>query len=99
MKVESFEVGRILTWKPAEQLIFELRARAFEDDECTEVEVRFEAVDRGTRVTIEHRGWDSIPADHAARHGFVGPAFNSMMGLFWGDLLVSLRSSAARKGR
>ena len=89
---EEFEVGRILTWSPGERLVFDFRLRAFQDEERTEVEIRFEAVEAGTRVTIEHRGWDSISADHAARHGLVGPAFRSMLGLWWGDQLVSLRS-------
>jgi hypothetical protein len=32
--------------------------------------VRFEAMGEQTRVTVEHRGWDEIPQDHVARHGF-----------------------------
>jgi hypothetical protein len=32
--------------------------------------VRFEAIGTQTRVTVEHRAWETIPQDHAARHGF-----------------------------
>ena len=34
----------------------------------TEVEVRFEPAERGTRVTLEHRGWDRVPLENASRH-------------------------------
>jgi uncharacterized protein YndB with AHSA1/START domain len=30
--------------------------------EFTEVEVRFEPAGSGTRVTVEHGGWDRVPA-------------------------------------
>jgi hypothetical protein len=95
---DAFELGRVLVWKPAEQLVFEWRARNFEPGQRTEVEVRFEAVAGGTRVTLEHRGWDSIPVDHASRHGWgASGAFSSMIGLFWADLVTSLRSHAASR--
>ena len=32
----------------------------------TEVEVRFEAIDGGARVTLEHRGWEGVAPDVAA---------------------------------
>lgn len=88
---DIFEVGRVLVWKPADRLVFEFRARNFEPDQITEVEVRFEAVDQGTRVSVEHRGWESLPEDHPARHGLKGPAFHSLMGVWWADLLGAIR--------
>ena len=39
----------------------------FVDHRDTEVEVRFEAIDGGTRVTLEHRGLDRLPDEVAAR--------------------------------
>jgi uncharacterized protein YndB with AHSA1/START domain len=93
----AFEVGRVLEWKPAERLVFEWRARSFEPGLVTEVEVRFEPAPRGTRVTLEHRGWDRVPVDHASRHGYgTSGAFVGMIGLFWGDQLTSLRVRAVR---
>jgi hypothetical protein len=56
--------------------------------------MRFEAEGAGTRLTVEHRGWESIRPGHPARHGFTGPAFADMMGLWWADLLVSIRHTA-----
>jgi uncharacterized protein YndB with AHSA1/START domain len=88
----AFEVGRVLTWKPADRLVFEWRGNAFEPGLVTEVEVRFERAAGGTRVTLEHRGWDRVPVEHASRHGYgASYAFVSMIGLYWGDQLASLR--------
>lgn len=86
------ELGRIKEWKPGELLLFEWRARNFEPDQSTEVEVRFEPDADGTRITLEHRGWDSLPDDHPVRHGLAGEAFLSMFGVWWADLLVALRA-------
>jgi uncharacterized protein YndB with AHSA1/START domain len=67
---EQFEIGRISIWEPGERLVFTWRPASFTADQSTEVEVRFEAVGRETRISIEHRAWDTIPQKHAARHGF-----------------------------
>jgi uncharacterized protein YndB with AHSA1/START domain len=88
----GFEVGRVLAWEPGALLRFEFRGRDFAPGERTEVEVRFQAEGAGTRLTLEHRGWDSLPAGHPARHGFTGPAFADMIGLWWADLLVAMRA-------
>jgi uncharacterized protein YndB with AHSA1/START domain len=91
---EPFEVGRVLVWEPPRRLVFEWRLRSFLPGERTEVEVRFEEVPEGTRVTVEHRGWDSLRADHPARFGYTGLAFADIVGLWWADLLVSIKSRA-----
>lgn len=91
---DPFVLGRITAWEPPKRLLFEMLARAFEPGESTEVEVRFEPEGPCTRVTVEHRGWDAFSPDHPARHGLVGEAFVSMMGVFWGDLLVAFGTSA-----
>lgn len=95
-KGDAYEVGRVLVWKPAEQLVFEWRGVAFAPGEKTCVDVRFEKVGGGTRVVLEHRGWDALRPDHPARHGLEGGAFTSMVGLWWADLLAVLRARAAR---
>ena len=88
-------IGRILVWEPGARLVFEWRARSFAPDEVTQVEVRFERVERGTRVVLEHRGWEKLAANHAVRHGLEGPAFTDMIGLWWAELLTSYRARAA----
>ena len=81
----AFEVGRVLAWKPGDRLVFEWRGNNFEPGLVTEVEVRFERAERGTRVTLEHRGWDRVPLEHASRHGYgASNAFSSMIGLLVG---------------
>jgi uncharacterized protein YndB with AHSA1/START domain len=91
---EVFEVGRILVWRPGECLRFEWRAPNFEAGEVTEVEVRFVAQGEGTRVGIAHHGWPTIPAARL-RRDMDEASFESLIGLWWGDLLVALRHRAA----
>ncbi len=93
----ALEVGRLLVWEPPERIVWESRAEGRPAGQQTEVEVRFEAVERGTRVTVEHRGWDRVPLEDPARHGLDSPAFASMMGTWWADLLVSHRRQAERR--
>jgi uncharacterized protein YndB with AHSA1/START domain len=93
---DHFVIGRVLVWEPAVRLAFEWRANSFEPHETTQVEIRFEASEGGTRVILEHRGWDQLPPDHAVRHGLSGPAFTQMIGLWWADLLIAARAHAAR---
>jgi len=91
-----FEVGRVLTWAPGERLVFEWRQAGFAPHEITHVDVRFEAVSSGTRITLEHRGWEALPPDHPARRGYTGSAFTSMIGLRWADLLTAFRAFKPR---
>ncbi|MGH8326741.1 MAG: SRPBCC domain-containing protein [Steroidobacteraceae bacterium] len=67
---ETFEIGRISAWEPGRRLVFSWRQATFSPEQSTEVEVRFEPVGEETRVSIEHRAWDTIPQRHVARHGF-----------------------------
>ncbi len=91
---DTFEVGRVRVWDPPRRLVFDFRARAFAPGESTEVEVRFEPDGPHTRVTVEHRGWGALAADHPARHALDGTAFRNMMGVWWADLLTALRRGA-----
>jgi hypothetical protein len=80
--------------------VFEWRGNHFEPGLVTEVEVRFEASGQGTRVTLEHRGWDRVPLEHASRHGYgASNAFVSMIGLSWGDQLAALRVRSQEETR
>ncbi len=80
----SFEVGEVTAWDPPAHLRLDWRIRNFAPGEKTEVEIWFEASPSGTRVTVEHRGWDGLRADHPARHGLAGRALSHMIGLWWG---------------
>jgi uncharacterized protein YndB with AHSA1/START domain len=87
----TFDIGRVLDWEPPERLAFEWRQEGFAPGERTEVEVLFEAIAEGTRVTVRHSRWDTFPAGHPARHGYTGTAFSGMIGLRWADALTGLR--------
>lgn len=89
-----FEVGKVRVWSPGERLVVGWRQAAFTPDMDTEVEVRFEAVEDGTRVTVEHRGWDSVPQTHVARHTFPDGLFLRRHGEWWRDLLDGLAVTA-----
>ena len=91
-----FVIGRIRVWQPGERLVFGWRQATFTKDQDTEVEVRFEPVEEGTRVTVEHRGWDSVPATHVARHTMSNVVFLRRHGEYWRALLESLAARAIR---
>jgi activator of HSP90 ATPase len=87
-----FEIGRIRIWSPPERLVFSWRQVTFAPDQMTEVEVRFEAMGDQTRVTVEHRGWDTVPTAHVARHNFPDAIFLRRHGEWWQVLLGALNA-------
>lgn len=93
-----FEIGRVTVWEPGARLAFGWRQASFSDAQHTHVEVRFEAVGDETRVTVEHRGWDSVPQDHVARHHLPDRVFLLRHGEWWQALLASLRTVVQRSG-
>ena len=96
---QVFTMGRITVWQPPERFQFEWRGVNFAAGESTYVQVVFEAVPTGTRVTVRHSGWAALRGDHPVRHGKEGPAFIRMIGLWWGDLMTSFRELAAERPR
>lgn len=83
------EVGRVRVWEPPQRLVFTWRNATFAPNEETEVEVEFKATTSGTLVTVTHRGWSALRADHPARHGLQGAEFARMIGLWWGEQMSS----------
>lgn len=95
-----FEIGQIRAWEPpagggSGRLTFGWRQATFQPGQGTEVEVRFEPLGEETRVTVEHRGWDSVPQDHVARHHFPDQLFLRRHGEWWQALLASMKERAA----
>ncbi len=90
-----FEIGRVRAWERGKRLVFGWRQAAFTKEMDTEVEVRFEAVGEETRVTVEHRGWDSVPAPHVARHGFANAVFIQRHGEWWQVLLGRFKTATS----
>lgn len=91
-----FEIGRITAWEPGHRLAFSWRQATFAPGQMTQVEVRFESVGGETRVTVEHRGWDSVPQEHVARHTMPDGVFLRHHGEWWQELLAVYRTLGAR---
>ena len=87
----AFVIGRVARWEPGRRLLISWRLPNFADAESTEVDVRFEAIDGGTRVSVEHRGRDALRANHPARHGQSGLDLQYMKAESWAMNLTSLR--------
>jgi len=92
-----FEIGRVRAWEPPKRLVFGWRQATFAPDRNTEVEVHFEPIGEETRVTVEHTGWDTVPAAHVARHGFPNALFLTRHGEWWQALLKSYGSALERR--
>ena len=80
---KAFEIGAIRVWEPPHRLVFSWRQASFPLDLHTEVEVGFEAVGDETRVSVEHRGFDQVPAESAARHRFPDAVLLMRLADFW----------------
>jgi hypothetical protein len=69
-------------------LVLSWRQASFPPDVSTELHVHFEPAGLAeTRVSVEHYGWDSLPPEHASRHGFPFPAFQLRFAEWWRTLL------------
>jgi uncharacterized protein YndB with AHSA1/START domain len=90
-----FVIGEVRVWEPARRLVVTWREASFAADQSTELHVRFEEVEGQTRVTVEHFGWDTIPARHAARHGFPLATFQRRFAEWWQLLLRNLGDRAS----
>jgi uncharacterized protein YndB with AHSA1/START domain len=78
---EGCEHGVVRVWEPASRLVVAYRHPWLPAEPPTELEIRFDACDAGTRVVLEHRGFERLPADAAAR--FLTPrAWSALMSWF-----------------
>lgn len=91
------QTGEVTLWEPPHRLVLRWRAVNFAPEEHTEVDVRFEPSPSGTQVTVIHRGWSRIRPDHPARHGQAVAPFIRSLGMWWGDLMTSLRLRATAR--
>jgi uncharacterized protein YndB with AHSA1/START domain len=89
-----FQIGRIVAWEPPARLVFSWRQANFPPDLHTEVEVGFEAVGEETRVSVEHRGFDRVPAG-AARHGFPDEVLLMRLADYWRNQLSAVGETLA----
>lgn len=93
-----FEIGPVRVWAPGERLVFGWRQASFAPGMDTEVEVLFEPVGPEgsveTRVTVQHRGWDTVPMEHVARHHFPDGVFLHRHAEWWRLLLERFKQVA-----
>jgi uncharacterized protein YndB with AHSA1/START domain len=92
----EFTIGRVRRWNPPHGLVVSWRQDSFGPDQQTELHVTFTPVDDAlTRVVVEHFGWDTIPAEHAARHGFPLGAFQQRYAEWWHTLLEAFSAAGS----
>lgn len=77
---EGYEVGRVLAAEPGRRLLVSFRNRYLPDEPLTEIEVRFEPAPEGTLVTLEHRGWEQLPAE--ALRQWAGRAWKGLVAAY-----------------
>lgn len=73
--VETY--GRVLVWDPPRRVVIKWMV-ALHRNPATEVDVRFVPMSAGTRVELEHRGWEAYGDERGAKargdydHGWPG---------------------------
>lgn len=85
--------GKVLAWEPPARLVFAFRPGRFVDDGSPfpEVEVRFTRAAEGTRVDLEHRGWDRLGEGAAEARA----SYHSGWDLVFGEAFASAARLAA----
>lgn len=69
----GFEVGHVTAWRPGEQIKVRWRAADWQPDEFSEIELRFEKFEGGTRIEIEHSAWAKLIGEaHEVAGWFAG---------------------------
>ena len=85
------QTGTVVDWRPPHALRIEWRGINFAPHEKTTISVTFDPRAAGTRVTLVHGGFASLPADHPVRHGQPVDVFIREMALWWSGQMSALR--------
>jgi uncharacterized protein YndB with AHSA1/START domain len=80
----EYEIGRVTAYQPPSLVAFTWRAPSW--DVTTQVEIRFLAEPGGTRVELEHRGWEQSAKTRDARGNYDAG---------WGMILGHYQTAAA----
>lgn len=92
------EVGRVVRWQPGRSVRLEWHPMTWEPNRMTAVELRFEPVEGGTRVTMEHHGWGTLLEDTTGELAgwfageVVAPLLQSTSPTSFGDWLTDRRA-------
>lgn len=71
----------VFSWEPPSRLVLKWNLPPGEPVP-TEVEVRFAPEGDGTRVELEHRGWESVAKDGAARRSSYDTGWDHVLGCY-----------------
>jgi uncharacterized protein YndB with AHSA1/START domain len=72
--------GTVLVWEPPSRVVLSWELRP--DRPATEVEVRFSPAGDGTRVDLEHRGWERLGDDAEEARGSYGSGWEVVLGRY-----------------
>lgn len=78
--------GVITVWEPPHRLVFSWNP-SYEDRPETEVEVTFSEEGTGTRVALEHRGWERLGPDGAEMRGGYAEGWSHILRRCYATLL------------
>jgi len=70
----AVEVGRVIWWQQGERIRMAWSQADWTSSEMTELEMRFEPVSDGARVTVEHRGWSNQISEPSELAGWFASA-------------------------
>lgn len=90
-----YVVGEVYCWEPGIALGFQWQGPNFEKHQKTRVFITFHPDAAGTRVVLEHSGWENLPQDHPVRHGLPEMRFMQVQGQWWRQLLKAAASHAS----
>ncbi len=80
---EGFEVGRVTAWEPGRRLALSWTQVGWPENAATDVEISFEPHEGGTRVRLQHTGFERVP-DAASFVGGYAAGWNELLGWFAG---------------
>lgn len=85
---------RVVSWQQGKGLRLEWRPASWDPDTTTEVELRFEPIEGGTRVTVEHRGFAVVLGDAGSELAgwFVSEIVRPLLGAGVGDWVTDRRA-------
>ncbi|HEY4280161.1 MAG TPA: SRPBCC domain-containing protein [Conexibacter sp.] len=78
---EGFESGRVTAWEPGRRLALTWTQLGWADGLSTDLNVTFEPVGDGTRVRVEHSGFERVPDGEALSGGY-GHGWVELLGWF-----------------
>ena len=78
----GFEVGRVTAWEPGERVAFSWTQIGWPEGVSTDVELTFEAVPDGTRVRLDHSGFDRLGAEAAGFMAGYETGWRELLGWF-----------------